>query len=235
MRNDTSPGGHPTPATQRHGTADRVDAVADGWAAEVDALAEESGAAEAGAQIAETESQVTRSEAFIKRAGVKPQATGAVYFIQAGENGPIKIGYSNEPWGRLATLQTAHYEKLRLLGVTTGDVDSERALHKRFAPFRLEGEWFSFAQDIVDAIEHSADVIEEAVEALSRTETLPRQIMERIRLGDTAPAVAGLLGLVLSAKNALDALGVTVVEAQFTLDKFFEIADELRAAEDRAA
>jgi len=37
-----------------------------------------------------------------------------VYFIQRGEDGPIKIGWSNSVRTRLATLQTAHHERLHM-------------------------------------------------------------------------------------------------------------------------
>lgn len=39
-----------------------------------------------------------------------------VYFISAGSN-PIKIGVSDDPEGRLTSLQTAHYKRLHLLFV----------------------------------------------------------------------------------------------------------------------
>jgi hypothetical protein len=38
-----------------------------------------------------------------------------MYFIQQGTTGPIKIGVSNNPYQRLANLQTANPYKLRLL------------------------------------------------------------------------------------------------------------------------
>jgi hypothetical protein len=38
-----------------------------------------------------------------------------IYFIQAGMNGPIKIGFSDNVPNRLAALQTSNYEKLHLL------------------------------------------------------------------------------------------------------------------------
>jgi hypothetical protein len=39
-----------------------------------------------------------------------------IYFIQAGETGPIKIGKANDPAQRINQFQTAHHETLRLLG-----------------------------------------------------------------------------------------------------------------------
>ncbi len=65
-----------------------------------------------------------------------------LYFIQAGESGPIKIGLAGDPQHRLRGLQTAHYESLRLLAERPGGPELEADLHARFAAGRLSGEWF---------------------------------------------------------------------------------------------
>jgi hypothetical protein len=68
--------------------------------------------------------------------------TSSLYFIQAGADGPIKIGVAGNVGARLKTLQTASPFPLRLLAVVPGDVEDERSLHRRFASDRLSGEWF---------------------------------------------------------------------------------------------
>lgn len=69
-----------------------------------------------------------------------------VYFIQAGQNGPIKIGSSKCPSTRLATLQTAHHVELRLLGEIHyqdgRDAHYEKRIHEWLSTSRLRGEWF---------------------------------------------------------------------------------------------
>jgi hypothetical protein len=65
-----------------------------------------------------------------------------VYFIQAGDGGPIKIGISDNVPLRLNTLQTAHHETLRLLSRIPGGESDEAALHEQFAALRIRGEWF---------------------------------------------------------------------------------------------
>jgi len=65
-----------------------------------------------------------------------------VYFIQAGQAGPIKIGKADQTGGRLRGLQGAHYRELRLLGETPGGLQLERHLHDVLAEFRIRGEWF---------------------------------------------------------------------------------------------
>lgn len=63
-----------------------------------------------------------------------------IYFIY--HNGHIKIGYSADPWGRLASLQTAHYQQLDMLAVMTGEQSDEREIHRQFWKYRARGEWF---------------------------------------------------------------------------------------------
>jgi hypothetical protein len=68
-----------------------------------------------------------------------------IYFIQNTVALAIKIGYSVKPDVRLADLQTASPHKLTLLGTISGTKDHESWLHKRFAKYKLEGEWFDGA------------------------------------------------------------------------------------------
>lgn len=60
------------------------------------------------------------------------------YFIRGERSGLVKIGKSNSPRNRLATLATASAEPLTLLAVG-GD---EAQYHERFASDRVHGEWF---------------------------------------------------------------------------------------------
>jgi hypothetical protein len=65
-----------------------------------------------------------------------------IYFIQSGEDGPIKIGLSHDPTKRLPQLQTGNHVDLRLRHVIPGDLGVEQTLHERFEPARIRGEWF---------------------------------------------------------------------------------------------
>jgi hypothetical protein len=70
-----------------------------------------------------------------------------VYMIRCGEHGPVKIGYAADPAGRMADLQVAHWERLRLLRTFDGAAAEEATLHARFADLRIgRGEWFSFSR-----------------------------------------------------------------------------------------
>lgn len=67
---------------------------------------------------------------------------GFVYFVQAVEGGPIKIGWSVDPDKRLKELQGGNPKELKLIGIEAGDMQHERELHGRFRDHRMFGEWF---------------------------------------------------------------------------------------------
>lgn len=80
-----------------------------------------------------------------------------IYFIQEGEDGPVKIGYSKENCERrLSSLQTGNPRQLTLAAVRTGAHGmpaKERELHDRFAAHRIRGEWFEPCDEIMEIIE----------------------------------------------------------------------------------
>jgi hypothetical protein len=65
------------------------------------------------------------------------------YAIQAGDDGPIKIGLTRNPAQRIKTLQTANAYKLRGLAAWRCVPIVEKAFHLEFADSRLHGEWFA--------------------------------------------------------------------------------------------
>ena len=79
-----------------------------------------------------------------------------VYFIQNGVGGPIKIGVTNNPLNRLRALQTGSPWPYILLGVVSDQSGLpssaryyEQWLHKKFARFRLDGEWFDPVPEVL--------------------------------------------------------------------------------------
>lgn len=75
-----------------------------------------------------------------------------VYFVQAGKEGPIKIGVARDVQQRIGSLQTANHEKLSLIATVDGGRDTEEKLHRHFAGHRLQGEWFKPAADLLKFI-----------------------------------------------------------------------------------
>lgn len=78
-----------------------------------------------------------------------------IYFIQEAGNpaGPIKIGFTDrQPEERLQGIQALLLVKLSILKVIEGGTAEEASLHRRFSSFRLQGEWFSPDQSLLDFI-----------------------------------------------------------------------------------
>lgn len=73
---------------------------------------------------------------------------GFVYFVQSGEAGPVKIGWSQDVDRRMAELQTANARPLRLIGKIPGRMRDESRVHERFAHLRMEAEWFQNSPEI---------------------------------------------------------------------------------------
>jgi hypothetical protein len=69
---------------------------------------------------------------------------GVVYFVQGEAGGPIKIGWSGagEIKDRLHSIQVGYPYRLVVRRTIVGDRAKEAAYHRRFAAYRLNGEWF---------------------------------------------------------------------------------------------
>ena len=73
-----------------------------------------------------------------------------VYVFQMGLAGPLKIGFSTNVGQRLETIQHHSPFDMHRLVAFEGTVEDEAALHRRFAKFRMRGEWFLPASEIID-------------------------------------------------------------------------------------
>jgi len=76
-----------------------------------------------------------------------------IYFIQNTLNQAVKIGTSGQPSRRLSALRTASPDPLAMLGVIPGNAPEEADLHRRFASWRITGEWFRGERELLDAIQ----------------------------------------------------------------------------------
>ena len=76
-----------------------------------------------------------------------------VYFIQAGDDGPIKIGWAESVARRRSQLQVQTYLKLSVRAMIDGDQGVEKRLHDRFKRHLIRGEWFKpcILDGVVDA------------------------------------------------------------------------------------
>lgn len=74
-----------------------------------------------------------------------------VYFIRAGEHGPVKIGVAADPARRMVNLQTSNSSPLQIIRLLDGHRADERRIHDLFADRRLAGEWFAFDPSMLEA------------------------------------------------------------------------------------
>lgn len=87
-----------------------------------------------------------------RRASLRGKVQSVVYFIQRGEDGPIKIGWTNNIDARQDELQIACAEPLFLRASLLGDSDLEKKVHRFFADHRIRGEWFE-AEPVLKALQ----------------------------------------------------------------------------------
>lgn len=81
-----------------------------------------------------------------------PDGRGWIYFVQDGVDGPIKIGFSEQPAQRLQGLQSGNPRPLRFVGGFVGRMPQEKALHKQFDYLAMSGEWFRPEPDLLNFI-----------------------------------------------------------------------------------
>ncbi|TRD03818.1 GIY-YIG nuclease family protein [Mesorhizobium sp. WSM4303] len=79
-----------------------------------------------------------------------------IYFIQCGEDGPIKIGVTDSaPHARMAHFQLGCPYDLILLGATDGDGRVERQLHQRHIQDHIRGEWFKPSEAVLETVRNT--------------------------------------------------------------------------------
>jgi predicted DNA-binding transcriptional regulator AlpA len=82
---------------------------------------------------------------------VEPVSENLIYFVGFGSY--VKIGYTTNPIEfRLAGIQTGTPEKLTVFATVKGTPGEEKALHRRFAIYRTNGEWFRNEGELADYI-----------------------------------------------------------------------------------
>jgi hypothetical protein len=116
----------------------------------------------------------------------------AVYFIRAGEDGPVKIGYAADVSKRLIKMQADNAAPLTVIRQIQGGRPTEAAMHTLFAEQHIRGEWFRFHASMLsvgEAIEDPVPVIPDdptkrAIMLAGGTKSLA------ITLGIRSPAVS---------------------------------------------
>lgn len=75
-----------------------------------------------------------------------------IYVIQAGEDGPCKIGVTENVWIRLQVMQTNNHAPLRLVALFDGGIVDEKNIHKTLSGHRITGEWFNSDPEILSSL-----------------------------------------------------------------------------------
>lgn len=80
--------------------------------------------------------------------------TGYVYFITIGEPAIwVKIGFtSGDPYARMRLLQTGCPYPMNMLGFVLSSMGLEKDLHSVLSEHRGHGEWFEYADRVVQII-----------------------------------------------------------------------------------
>jgi hypothetical protein len=108
---------------------------------------------------------------------------GFVYLLQLDESS-VKIGYSEHPMRRIRELRSGfrYGQQLRLRACFVGELDDERALHRRFAHLRIEHERF-LANPAIDAeFSRARALVHEKLRALHCCSAGCPQVVPRLDL-----------------------------------------------------
>jgi len=88
-----------------------------------------------------------------------PVTIGQVYFVSGtGSKDAIKIGWTCDPDGRLATLQTGSPTELRYLAIVRAHYPFEFWCHRQFESDRKYGEWFARTPRLLRFVSRMAEI-----------------------------------------------------------------------------
>jgi hypothetical protein len=126
-----------------------------------------------------------------------------IYFVQAEDGGPIKIGTTGNLAKRFAELSQVLGRPVRVLGCLEGSFPEEHAIHVRFAHLRGPGECFDPAPEllayIAEACREWIAEVREVEEILATQLPLARAARIRVHVGRVAAIVRRNTGQPFSA------------------------------------
>lgn len=82
----------------------------------------------------------------------EPRSPDQVYFARAGRTNRVKIGTAVDVAVRMRDLAHPLVGKLRVLGVVDGGYGMESEMHRRFAVYRIKGEWFRLEGELAEFV-----------------------------------------------------------------------------------
>ena len=78
---------------------------------------------------------------------------GFIYFVEMDEADYMKVGFTTDPYGRVASLQTGNPYKLRCYATFPAKRRDEKAVHALLKEFKHEREWFYPGDEIDKLVE----------------------------------------------------------------------------------
>ena len=73
-----------------------------------------------------------------------------IFFARSGKSGPIKIGFSKNPTGKIKQLQAGNPEFLKIIRRIQGTRQNQQDLIGYFyEKYSLRGEWFIFCEEMM--------------------------------------------------------------------------------------
>ncbi len=83
-----------------------------------------------------------------------------IYFLRRAD-GAIKVGYTGTNFDQRLYEHELRYGTLEILGMMDGDIRAEKAIHRRFRPYRAEArtgerEWYHPTEELIAFIEANA-------------------------------------------------------------------------------
>ena len=100
-----------------------------------------------------------------------PKRTGFLYFIASDSQKAIKIGFAEEVYMRLKSLQTGNPDELRLIGSVPCRAEAEALLHRQLRHKRVRLEWYPDDAEIETLIyELQDDMFDAGIELYEPTD-----------------------------------------------------------------
>jgi hypothetical protein len=165
--------------------------------------------------------------------GIAEMVNTYTYFIQSGEEGPIKIGRASDVYRRLKELQTGSAERLRVIAVINGD--HERSMHEFCNGSRIGGEWFNPSPTVWRCIDNFAQPVGSVYDVLLWMRQLVRQYYatheKMLDFHTTAAAVGHERHLYKQISESMGSMEQTIRRIEKCLTPAFAEMDQYRQEE----
>ena len=101
-------------------------------------------------EVAFTPEDIERMKALANGEREPSRPETVIYFVAV--RGFIKIGVTQDWRSRLSGLQSSNPETIEILALLVRPQIYERTMHRKFAAFRVRGEWFTDCKEIREHI-----------------------------------------------------------------------------------